>query len=79
MTYLLELLGKLPTTQARVLTTLAAFIATTIRYVGSHSGWAPNELWLGFLLLMSGVDAAQFLVKRTTDHDYVAAKAGTAP
>ena len=70
----LELWGKLPTTQVRVTVTLCAVVATTVRYVASHTGWVPDMQWLGFLLLMSGVDAAQFLVKRATDTDYVTAK-----
>jgi len=70
---LLDSWGKLPTTQVRVSVTLGAVIATTVRYVLSNT-WHPTYDWLGFLLLMSGVDAAQFLVKRTTDHQYVAAK-----
>jgi len=74
MEKVLDLWGKLPTTQVRVTVTLGAVVATTVRYVASHTGWVPDMQWLGFLLLMSGVDAAQFLVKRTTDHDYVAAK-----
>lgn len=77
MQRLLEIWGKLPTTQVRVTVTLGAVIFTTVRYVFSHTGWVPDITWLTFLLAMSGVDAAQFLVKRTTDTDYVAAKAGT--
>lgn len=79
MTWLFDLWGRLPTTQARVTVTLGAVMATTIRYVWSHTGWVPDTMWLGFLLAMSGVDAAQFLAKRTTDHVYVATKAGTLP
>jgi hypothetical protein len=83
----LELWGKFPTTQARVTVTLAAMIATTVRYVASQnhvltngqvtSMWQPSSEWLGFLIVMAGLDTAQFLVKRTTDTDYVAAKQGT--
>lgn len=74
----LELLGDLPTTQTRVVVTCGAIIATTVKYVSSTT-WIPSYEWLGFLLLASGVDAAQFLVKRTTDANYVAAKAGVVP
>jgi hypothetical protein len=83
---LMEFWGKLPTTQARVTVSLAAIVATTIRYVssGEHvlangqvtQTWTPSYEWLGFLLLLSGIDAAQFLSKRMTDSDYVAAKKG---
>lgn len=83
---MLEWIGKLPTTQARVCITLAVFAMTGIRYVLSGPtillsgqivpGWQPSYEWLGFLLLMSGVDAAQFVAKRATDANYVAAKQG---
>ena len=67
--------------------TLCCVIATTIRYVASQahvlsngavtSFWSPSYEWLGFLLLMSGVDAIQYLGKRATDAGYVSAKQGT--
>jgi hypothetical protein len=81
--------GKLPTTQARITVTLACVIATTVRYVVSEqhvlangqlqSFWEPSWQWLGFLIAMSGLDAAQYFGKRTTDTTYVAAKQGTPP
>lgn len=86
--HLLTLLGKLPTTQARVVVTLAAILATTARYVSSHStflegrmleSWEPSAEWLGFLLLLAGVDTAHFLGKRLTDAGYTAVKAGAPP
>ena len=86
---LLQLIGKLPTTQARVIVTLSAVIATTVRYVGSQnhvllngtvtSLWTPSYEWLGFLVVMSGLDLGSFMAKRTTDANYVAAKQGNAP
>jgi len=86
---LLVLWGKLPTTQARITVTLLCVIATTARYVGSQqhvlpngqtqSFWSPSYEWLGFLLLMSGIDAAQYFGKRVTDSGFVAAKQGTPP
>ena len=85
----LLLWGKLPTTQARVTVTLAAFIATTIRYVVSEvhvlangsvtSYWQPSYEWLGFLVIMSGIDGLQYFGKRMTDSTYVAAKQGMPP
>lgn len=78
MERLLELWGKLPTTQARVTITLGCVVATAVRYTFGAT-WAPSYEWLGFLLLMSGVDAAQFYAKRTTDMGYMAAKTGTPP
>lgn len=89
MDRLLELWGKFPTTQARVTVTLCCVIATTVRYVLSQSHvlsngivttyWSPSYEWLGFLLLMSGVDAVQYLGKRATDSGFVAARQGTPP
>lgn len=89
LTRLMDLWGKLPTTQARVTVTLLAVIATTVRYVlsGQHvlkgdyvtSYWAPSYEWLAFLVVMSGLDAAQFFGKRKTDAAYVAAQQGTTP
>lgn len=76
MDRLWDLWGRLPTTQVRISVTLGAVVATTVRYVLSVT-WTPSYEWLGFLVLMSGVDAAQWLAKRTTDHAYVAAKKPT--
>jgi hypothetical protein len=86
---LLVLVGKLPTMQARVCVTLGAVIATTVRYVSSQehvlgngavtSFWTPTYEWLGFLIVMSGLDLGTFMAKRTTDASYVAAKAGVTP
>lgn len=65
----------LPTTNARIVVTLALAVATGIRYfVG---GWSPSLEWLAFLLAMAGLDVAQFTSKRFTDATYVSAK--TAP
>ena len=85
----MTLWGNLPTTQVRISVTLLCVIATALRYVLSEqhvlanglvqSFWEPSWQWLGFLVAMSGLDAAQYLGKRTTDADYVAAKQGTPP
>ena len=86
---LLDLWGKLPTTPVRITVTLCCVIATTVRYILSHehvlpngtveSFWQPSLEWLGFLVAMSGLDAAQYVGKRATDASYVAAKQGTPP
>ena len=80
---LMALWGSLPTTQARVSFTLGALALTAVRYTASGIGpittWEPTYEWLGFMVLMSGLDAAQFFAKRTTDTGYVAAKAGNGP
>jgi hypothetical protein len=83
----LELIGKLPTTQSRVIVTLGAFLLTTLRYVASNLSvagmtvppWRPSYEWLGFLAVMSGLDVGAFMAKRTTDASYVAAKTGAPP
>jgi len=72
-------LGDLPTTQARVLVTLLCVIGTALKYTLSSVIWEPSYEWLAFLVLMSGLDATQFLVKRKTDANYVAAQAGVVP
>ena len=81
-----ELLGKLPTTQFRILVSCAAILATTGRYIASRehvlpngqvtSIWTPSYEWLGFLLLLAGVDSLHYLAKRVTDTDYAAVKTG---
>lgn len=80
-----ELLGILPTTQFRVVISAVPILATTFRYVFSHDAivngivvqhWSPSYEWLGFLLLLAGIDTAHFIGKRVTDADYAAAKKG---
>jgi len=41
--------------------------------------WEPSEIWLGFLVLWAGLDVTQFIGKRSTNNDYVAAKQGIPP
>ncbi len=75
---LMGFLGDMPTTQARVLVTLICVLGTAAKYVLSET-WAPSYEWLAFLVVMSGLDATQFLVKRKTDANYVAAQSGVVP
>lgn len=92
-------LGVMPTTQARMATTLTFIALTGIVYLalaikaelfGLHHAvvagaapqpdtWVPSGEWLGFLLALSGVDAAQFYAKRATDAGLAQAKQGTTP
>jgi len=74
----MRFLGDTPTTQVRVIITLACVIVTTAKYVLSPT-WQPSYEWLAFLLVMSGLDAAQFFGKRKTDAAYVAATQGATP
>lgn len=71
---LLEWLGKVPTTQARMVTTLAVFAGTAAWYWVTKQ--SPSVEWLGFLLAMSGLDVSHFASKRLTDVGYVEAKNG---
>jgi hypothetical protein len=65
MSRLLDWLGKLPTTQARVAVTLLLCLGTGVKYWASRD-WDPALDWLAFLAAMSGLDAAQFYAKRVT-------------
>lgn len=57
-------LSDFPTTESRVIVTLLVFVATAVGYI---AGWVvPSTEWLGFLAIMSGLDAAQFYGKRKT-------------
>jgi hypothetical protein len=76
--WVMRFLGDTPTTQVRVIITLACVIVTTAKYVLSPT-WQPSYEWLAFLLVMSGLDAAQFFGKRKTDAAYVAATQGATP
>ena len=73
---LLELIGKIPTTQAQFVVAAMLWLGTGGRYLTSTT-WVPAYEWLAALLLLTGVSTAQFVAKRTTDHAYVAAKKGT--
>lgn len=89
ITKALSLLGDMPTTQARVFITLLVVLGTAVKYMSSGAvivnavvvvpRWEPSYEWLAFLAVMSGLDAAQFLAKRKTDANYVAAQAGVMP
>lgn len=89
MDTLIGWIGKVPTTNARILVTLVLAIGTAIRYwLGGPSvavggvilpGWTPSIEWLGFIAALGGLDVAQFHSKRTTDADYVSARTGTLP
>ena len=71
---LLSWIGSLPTTNARIAVTLACTAATCVKVVASRE-WHPDEAWLLFLAGMSGIDVAQFGVKRVTQAEYRSATA----
>ncbi len=63
MEKLYALISKLPTTKARVAVTLMLYIATGI--VTMVTGELPGGLpWGGLLVVMSGLDATQYIGKR---------------
>lgn len=78
MAWLWEWLGAMPSTNARIFATICVFVLTAMRYLSSGAyieisgarvgvtAFEPNWDWLGFLLLMAGIDAAQYFGKRTT-------------
>ena len=74
---LLSWLGQLPTTNARIVVTLACTLATCVRVVVARE-WHPDEAWLLFLAGMSGIDVAQFGVKRVTAAEFKAPPASSA-
>jgi sterol desaturase/sphingolipid hydroxylase (fatty acid hydroxylase superfamily) len=61
----LDLIGRLPTTNARIAVTLLCMLATATVYLASRN-WEPSWEWLAFLVTMAGVDVAQFAAKRMT-------------
>lgn len=83
--WLMARVAMLPTTNARILVTLAMMLATGVVYLflavkfalAGGTQWSPGYDWLGFLLLNAGLDITQFHSKRSTDATYVAAKRTT--
>lgn len=57
-------IGKLPTTNLRILLTLVMAAATGVRVVGT--GETPSWEWLAFLCVWAGLDITQFTAKRVT-------------
>ena len=73
--WLWEMVGKLPSTNARVAVSLVLILATGVKAIII---WvAPPMEWLGFLLILSGLDAAQFMGKRKSNSEYVKALNGS--
>lgn len=68
----LDLLGRLPTTNARIAVSLLLATATGIRVLVTWT--EPPWEWLVFLGAMMGLDLAQYAAKRLTHHNGEAAK-----
>lgn len=77
--WIIERIANANTTNVRILFTILVYGATAFRYLTATDGWEPSLEWLGMLLGMAGIDAAQWLGKRKTSTEYVAAQAGTTP
>ena len=71
---LMEWLGKLPSTNARIAISLCCIVLTAVTYcihwAAPDGGW---EMWLAFLAALSGLDAVQFFAKRKTDASHIEA------
>lgn len=61
-----ELVRKAPTTNIRILLTLAIVTGTAIKY-WMHDTWIPDWQWLVFLAGMAGLDVWQHHNKRKTN------------
>lgn len=63
--YFYKLIAEAPTTNIRILVTLALVIGTAIKHWSSDT-WNPDWNWLIFLMAMSGLDVLQHFAKRKT-------------
>ena len=77
-TVFLDHIARLPSTNFRIFVTLGCVVWTTAKYMTSTT-WEPSLEWLGFLATMSGLDLAQFGVKRRTNGKGEVADSGTGP
>jgi hypothetical protein len=72
----------MPSTNVRIANSILMAMGTfVLMAVTALTGkaWEPSEIWLGFLVLWAGLDLGQFMGKRTTDANYVAAKQSGIP
>ena len=74
----LDGIGNIPTTNARIMVTLACVAATCVKVVVSEN-WHADPEWSLFLAGMSGIDGLQFLAKRVTATEYRAGHTATHP
>lgn len=59
-----------------IVATIMGPVVTAAGAVVPRAAWQPSWEWLVFLAGLCGLDIAQFMVKRFSDADYVAAKKG---
>ena len=72
MKRVLEWLGQLPSTNARIAVTLCIVALTGLVYLVLACigrSWEPSDSWLVFLATMSGIDGAVHVAKRLTQKD----------
>lgn len=67
-----DLLGRLPSTNARIAVTLILWVATGVKAIVIWE--APPWEWLIALFAMAGLDTAQYYGKRVTHHNGEAPK-----
>ncbi len=60
-----QIVATAPTTNIRILLTLAITLGTAIKYWAS-TAWVPDWQWLVFLAGMAGLDVWQHMNKRRT-------------
>jgi hypothetical protein len=86
--YIWHLIGTMPSTNTRIANSILmamgtflimAVTALIVSIRGQGQGWEPSEIWLGFLILWAGLDLGQFMGKRITSAEHVAAKQGILP
>lgn len=61
---MIEWIGKLPTTNLRIVVSLVLAVATGIKVIGWN--WDVPGDWLTFLTVWAGLDVIQFAQKRAT-------------
>jgi len=61
---ILHFIAELPTTNARIVSSIVMAMGTWIKILAT--GWVPTWEWLVFLIAWAGIDAAQFATKRIT-------------
>lgn len=63
---MMKWLQDFPSTNGRIVTTLAVFVGTAVRYLGWDAPTRGWESWLTAVVVMAGVDGAVYTAKRLT-------------
>jgi hypothetical protein len=64
--YAIDKIHRTPSTNLRQIATMIVFLSTAAKYL-IVSSWVPSGEWLSFIVVMAGVDVAQFGIKRKTN------------